>query len=353
MEAFNPPQRSHNAQSLRSNLFQPTSPPRVSTDPDSSSKRIHLHGPHHPHRHHHHSRRAKDTVQSAIQLHPPTSFGDLLKQSSRSSHQTPAPSAPESRCGSVKPELDDIFNVPPLKPVRPEDVAKERKKVKAREAELRSSLQTLSEHSLKTSRRLDDTYYSILEKVSVLRQMIGSLQELSGLTKELHENFQSDTQELAEEVKGQVEAFDNFESQQEQVERLEERIKAGREKADALNARLEEARKRVQDRAKIEADWEAKTTRKILWGILGTIAGLIVVAILFQQFKSIHSAHDPEHPLKFGPRSILSDDSIPEPAKEVLLQHSATRQGPQTLSKPATSASAIENDSRLRIFDEL
>jgi DNA repair exonuclease SbcCD ATPase subunit len=127
--------------------------------------------------------------------------------------------------------------------------------------ELRAVLQTLSDQSLKTSRRLDDTYYSILEKVSILRQTIGTLQELSGLTRELHDNFKSDTTELVEDVTGQVEAFDGFKAQQDQVSGLEERIKAGKEKADALTARLERAKERVDARAKSEAQLQAKNTR--------------------------------------------------------------------------------------------
>jgi predicted nuclease with TOPRIM domain len=97
--------------------------------------------------------------------------------------------------------------------------------------------------------------------VSSLRQTIGNLQELSGLTKELHETFQSDIKELAEDVHGQFEGFAEFETQQEQVTALEERIRVGKEKADALTARLEDARKKVDDRARLEAEWEATTSR--------------------------------------------------------------------------------------------
>jgi DNA repair exonuclease SbcCD ATPase subunit len=129
-------------------------------------------------------------------------------------------------------------------------------------SDLRASLQTLSEHSLKTSRSLDDTWYSILEKVSVLRQTIGSLQELSALTKELHENFQEDTRNLAEDVQGQFEGFRDFTKQQEQIDSLEQRIKAGRDKADTLAKRLNEARERIEARAKLEAEREARTTRE-------------------------------------------------------------------------------------------
>jgi predicted RNase H-like nuclease (RuvC/YqgF family) len=129
--------------------------------------------------------------------------------------------------------------------------------------DLRAALQSLSDQSLKTSRRLDDTYYSILEKVSVLRQTIGTLQELSGLTKELHDNFETDTTELVEDVTGQVEAFDGFQTQQEQVSNLESRIKAGKKKADSLTARLAKAKERVDAKAKSEAEWQAKNTRTI------------------------------------------------------------------------------------------
>jgi chromosome segregation ATPase len=151
--------------------------------------------------------------------------------------------------------------------------------------ELRSSLQTLSNQSLKVSRRLDDTYYSILEKVSLWRQTIGSLQELVGLTKELHESFQADTQGLAEDIQGQFEGFDNFDTQQEQVTALETRIKAGKEKANALGARLAAAQKRVEARARTEEELEARKIRKLSYAYSGT------------SFNMVHrpSAHGLEH----------------------------------------------------------
>lgn len=128
-------------------------------------------------------------------------------------------------------------------------------------SDLRTALQTLSDQSMKTSRRLDDTYYSILEKVSTLRQTIGTLQELSGLTRELHRNFETDAQELIDDVRGQFENSNNYDVQQKQVAALEERIRAGKEKADALTARLAEAKQRADARAKMEEQWEASTNR--------------------------------------------------------------------------------------------
>jgi hypothetical protein len=130
--------------------------------------------------------------------------------------------------------------------------------------DLRTALKVLSDQSLKTSRHLDDTYYSILEKVSVLRQTIGSLQELSGLTRELHENFESDTTELIDDVQGQFDHFENFDTQQQNIIDLEDRIHVGKEKADSLTDRLAKAKERVDARAQAELEWETKNTRTIL-----------------------------------------------------------------------------------------
>lgn len=126
---------------------------------------------------------------------------------------------------------------------------------------LRSSLQTLNEQSMQTSRRLDDTYYSLLERIATCRQTIGSLQELSNLTNELHHSFETDTQELADDVNSQLDSFSIIKTQQEQISTLEQRIKAGKEKADALNERLADARSTVDKRMKLETELEARNTR--------------------------------------------------------------------------------------------
>ncbi|KAI4613256.1 hypothetical protein J4E83_007668 [Alternaria metachromatica] len=219
--------------------------------------------------------------------------------------------------------------------------------------DLRAVLQTLSDQSLKTSRRLDDTYYSILEKVSVLRQTIGTLQELSGLTKELHENFESDTTELLEDVTGQVEAFDGFKTQQEQVSGLEERIKAGKEKADALTARLERAKERVDARAKSEAQWQAKNTHRvrIFWAIVGFVAALILALILFRPSQPTDHLHEPKNTLDPATREAILKADIPDIAKEAIIGPSSSTAGPKVETPEARPV--LDDDERLRAFDEL
>jgi hypothetical protein len=131
---------------LRPNLYSSKSATRVTTDPE---KKAHKHKSSHHHHdgrdgHHRHSssRRhaAKEAMQSAIQIQPPTSFGDLLRQARGSRDTSPS----HSRRESVVPgQVDGSVNgkeygavgltIPPRRPLRPADVELEATRVEARE----------------------------------------------------------------------------------------------------------------------------------------------------------------------------------------------------------------------------
>ncbi|KAF1359568.1 hypothetical protein EJ07DRAFT_166130 [Lizonia empirigonia] len=362
---------------LRSNVYDHESRPsiRVSSDPDSSSKRPHLHKHKPSHRHHHnHQHRhdehrrysstrhhAKEVVQSALQ--PPTSFGDLLKQARGSKDNSPSHSRSRSRRrsptrgGNEEQQRtgDDVgLTIPPQRPLRPEEMEREAKRVEARERDLRIALQSLSDQSLKTSRRLDDTYYSILEKVSTLRQTIGTLQALSSLTKELHGNFKTDAQELLDDVQGQFENSVSFDSQQRQLAALEERIRAGKEKADTLTSRLATAKERVHARAKSEAQWEASTNRwwQYFGGVLISIISLIVMLVVSHHLRHNHVDMSPKLTLDSGLEAKILEAPIPDMAKKDILEL-ATSVPVIQLRPPATQSSAAVDDQLLRKFDEL
>ncbi|KAL5121390.1 hypothetical protein ACEQ8H_000858 [Pleosporales sp. CAS-2024a] len=356
-------------QSLRPNLYQSHV---TSNATSNANEKPSKHDKHKSHRHDHHRsrhdkehrhssgrRHAKDVVQSAIQLQPPTSFGDLLKQARGSKETSPS----QSRKGSLAPAADGNldssqgphlrFTIPPRRPVRREDVELERTRVEARERHLRAALKTLSDQSLKTSRRLDDTYYSILEKASVLRQTIGSLQELSGLSKELHENFESDAKELMDDVQGQYDSFDNFNSQQQQLVDLEDRIHAGQEKAHFLTSRLAKAKQRVDARAQAELEWAVKHTRRtrIFWIILGSLITLIAALILSHQLTPISIDHEPRPLLDSASRAEIMDAPIPDIAKEAIIGSMTEKSQFDPL--PTQAAGILGDDERLRVFDEL
>ncbi|EDU50901.1 hypothetical protein PtrSN002B_004697 [Pyrenophora tritici-repentis] len=349
-------------------LYSPRSAIRVTSDPEKKPQpHSHKHKSSRHHRdrldgHRHSSSRrhaAKEAMQSAIQ--PPTSFGDLLRQARGSRETSPSHSrrqsvAPKQVDGSAsgKEEATRGITIPPRRPLRPADVELEAKRVKVREQDVRRALQSLSDQSLQTSRRLDDTYYTILEKASVLRQTIGTLQELSSLTRELHENFESDTTELVDDVKGQVEVFDGFKTQQEQVTGLEDRIKVGREKADALTARLAKAQERVNAKAKSEAEWQAQNTHRvrIFWGTIGLLVTALVLLFVFHPLQPADIAKTPQTQLDPATRDAILNADIPDIAKEAIIGHTTAK----TTSTAVSSAgvkSAPKVDERLRKFDEL
>jgi hypothetical protein len=137
---------------LRPNVYDRDSRPsiRVSSDPDSSSRGPHLHKHKSSHRHHHHHgehrrhsstrHHAREVVQSALQ--PPTSIGDLLKQARGSKENSPSHSRSRSRQrspirrenGESQRAGEDVgLTIPPLRPLRPEEVEREAKRVEARE----------------------------------------------------------------------------------------------------------------------------------------------------------------------------------------------------------------------------
>jgi len=137
---------------LRPNVYDRETRPsiRVSSDPDSSSRRPHLHKHKSAHRHHHHHdehrrhsstrHHAKEALQSALQ--PPTSFGDLLKQARSSKDTSPNHSRSRSRQrsptrrenGEQQMASKDVgLTIPPPRPLRPEEIEREAKRVEARE----------------------------------------------------------------------------------------------------------------------------------------------------------------------------------------------------------------------------
>ncbi|KAF2088060.1 hypothetical protein K490DRAFT_906, partial [Saccharata proteae CBS 121410] len=147
--------------------------------------------------------------------------------------------------------------------------------------QLRKALERLSEYAMKATRRLDDTFYGILEKVSTLHSTIDGLQELSTLTKSLHAELGSDADEVMEEIQGQIVGFSGFHAQRQVIEEFEERIVTEREKAGVLYQRLEAARRRVDEREKAEGAWQATMSHRlrVLWAVLGVFVAILVVLI--------------------------------------------------------------------------
>jgi chromosome segregation ATPase len=110
---------------------------------------------------------------------------------------------------------------------------------------------------MESTRRLDDSYYSILERLSSLQSAIGSLQDLSSHTKELRATFETEAKEVQDEVRHQIETFGGFEQQKARIQSLESRLQSSKAMTEVLSERLQTARSRAQVLENQEAEVQA------------------------------------------------------------------------------------------------
>ena len=233
------------------------------------------------HGHHSHRERAKETVQSAIELKPPITFDHILRRdkkyspdSSRTGSVTAAQAQADSPRNAQQPDQRQKVN-------RPEDVDKARKENEKREEQLRESLKSVEEVGMSSTRQLDDTYYAILEKASILRSTVASIQQLADESHKMHSSFKEDTAKIERDTKQNLSSYGNFDQQEKRVNQLVSQLGDSRGRTDKLNDRLESARLRVEAVEQQENARQAQ--RRTRWHILwGSVVGflLLVVAIL-------------------------------------------------------------------------
>lgn len=121
-------------------------------------------------------------------------------------------------------------------------------------------MNVLSELAHSSTRRLDHTYYIILEKVGLLRSTIGSLQELTTASGKLHHDFKQQIDNVEAEFHGQIGGFADFEGKQKAIHEFEHRVESSMDKAKQLKDRLEQSRKRVELWETQESAWQARTS---------------------------------------------------------------------------------------------
>ncbi|KAF1992152.1 hypothetical protein K402DRAFT_388727 [Aulographum hederae CBS 113979] len=323
--------------------------------------RSHLHRPH-----------VKEAIHTATHHHTPSPLAERDKHRQQHHGQTPD-TIPSSTVGSRRESLiggDGTSEQKiPLhqitKPVKPEDVAKERTRQKARDDELSKTLSSLSNLSLTTTRRLDDLYYSVLDKVAFLRSTIGGLQDLSTMTKTLHEDFKHEAAELGREIGAQIDTFGGFEGQETRIKDMERRVGESRDKATKLRERLEKARERVADLERREVAWQAANSRRarIAWGILGTIVGLCVLFLAVHAWRKTAPTgsgelHHPNNGHQSIARLNMSEKvagTVPPKVEEILksVQQQMPKEDGTSWKNVMPTQRAEEEDSRLRMFDEL
>ncbi|KAL4748787.1 hypothetical protein BDW72DRAFT_205304 [Aspergillus terricola var. indicus] len=237
---------------------------------------------------------------------------------------------------------------------------------------LRSALSAIGALATDITRRLDYTYYGLLEKIAALTMTIVSLQELSDTTSKLFDDFQQETTGLEQEIRKQIGDLHEFQPQVQRIEALEERMRASKTRAEALGNRLDAMRSEIERWDKREMEWQMRTNQRlrIFWGIITSVILAALVAIILQHWpseetspgfkalpKSLKLINNPAHiPHSkengaFSPGSRNENPMTPEPSD--LDGTTSTVQKDIPTSTEADKATRAADYDPLRIFDEL
>jgi septal ring factor EnvC (AmiA/AmiB activator) len=108
-----------------------------------------------------------------------------------------------------------------------------------------------------TTRQLDHIFYSVLERISILKSTVGNMQDLFDHSTQLRLNFDQDAHALETEIQEQIDGFEGFNKQKTRIQSLESRVKKGKNKSDELTERLQSARERVLALENQEAEVQA------------------------------------------------------------------------------------------------
>jgi hypothetical protein len=218
------------------------------------------------------------------------------------------------------------------------------------------------------TRRLDYTYYSLLERIGSLVSTIHSFQSLATQSRVLVEGFEKEAEHLDTDIKRRIGKFrDGFDERESRVADLEQRGTKAGNKAVQLGKRLEIARIIVEDWQKKES--EAVRARARMWkriwctciGVLGFIMMLVV-------WKEWSSGADAVRAGLGAPQrgslnktlmidaDVLREKQIPEDVKSILVgieTRRSNRGSTWTLPALVPVQTAEDDDKRLRALDEL
>ena len=244
----------------------------------------------------------------------------------------------------------------------------DRMKVRSAEAEeeLRSRLDYLVQMSMDITRRLDYTYYSLLERIGSLVSTIHSFQSLSTQSRALVEGFEKEAEHLDTDIKRKIGRFrDGFEEREARIAELEQRGTKAGNKAVQLGKRLESARIIVEDWEKRESGAMRARARmwRGTWFACGVVLLVIITLVLWKEGSSgadavkaglsIPEMGDLNQSLRID-GEVLREKKIPEHVQSIL-HGIETRRSQSTWTLPASVPveTAEDDDKRLRALDEL
>ncbi|CDM30006.1 hypothetical protein DTO013E5_8294 [Penicillium roqueforti] len=257
-----------------------------------------------------------------------------------------------------------------------DDLEKVKKRRKLGEEYLRSALTSIGTLATDVTRRLDYTYYNLLEKITALNSTISSFQELSDSASTFLSDFERETVELDQDIRKQLNDLKGFEPQVRKADALEQRMKVGRQRVEELGKRLETVRHEIDSWEQRETEWQTRTSRRlrIFWGIVTSALLVLVLALVLQNWPQFWSSHGEasrlttsnhslpsvppqsevwDHVFGLGERGLESDAGLARyPSNLANRRESLDKAGPTSTIRSGHDAAAAERDA-MSALDEL
>ncbi|KAK4162120.1 hypothetical protein QBC43DRAFT_322386 [Cladorrhinum sp. PSN259] len=236
------------------------------------------------------------------------------------------------------------------KVTREKDLVWEQQKAIARKSGLQRSLFELETFAGSTTSRLNDTYYSVLEKLGTLQNTISALKELAELSSQINTNFITEADGLVDDFSSQLDALGHFEDQQERIVSLQLRIHRGRENIKSLSERVDIVRERIENWERADREWQEKTRKRLkaVWVI--SIIAVLLLILLFIVAQYASERVDVTSSNFANDRSNLRDVTGSKSGSEI----SGTQTGDRALNWTGSSESSSSLATEmLRAFDEL
>lgn len=231
---------------------------------------------------------------------------------------------------------------------------------------LRTKLSSVGSLAADITRRLDYTYYNLLERVSTLYSTIRTFQDLVDSSSTLQDDFERDNANLEQDFRKQLGEFKQFRPQIDRIGVLETRMNAGRNKMEALGKRLDSVRQEIEGWERRENEWQARVSRRlrIFWAILITATVFVVIAYVVQEWP-VRSSFSDDLLLSHQPEisQAVNGDSPPVLPKlsdaeveSLLISPSSTRTATSASESQTSRNQYWSSDGQadpLRLFDEL
>ncbi|KAI8720969.1 hypothetical protein NCS52_00543100 [Fusarium sp. LHS14.1] len=146
---------------------------------------------------------------------------------------------------------------------------------------LKQSLVELGTFSTSTARRLDETYYAVLEKMTSLQSTVSVLKELAEESQSIHNNFEKDAREIENDITAQIASFGQFEEHQNNIESLQARIQDGRSRIRSLSERVDIVRERVERWERLDKESQDKTRLRLRAIMICMSVIMLTMLVLF------------------------------------------------------------------------